>query len=117
MFTFEEVEKMSRRRDEARLTGVWIYASGSRSWSVSVGISRREHRKTIRGTKKEAKAYADWIKGLVAAGHSVTSTVSQSELKELGVLQAKADRLRMKLKAAVSAGAKIEPGALTLDRD
>lgn len=93
MFTFEEMEEISRRRDEVRRTGVSIYAAGgSRSWSVTVAIGRspnpvRQHRKTIRGTKKEAQAYADWIKELAAAGNKITSAVSQSELKQLRALQ------------------------------
>ena len=124
MFTFEEMEEISRRKDETRRAGISIsaYGSGPGSWRVRVAIGRtgsssRPHEKTIRGTKKEAQAYADWVKELAASGHGVTSTVSQSELKELHVFQARADRFRTKLQAAVSAGAKIEPGALKLGVD
>ena len=51
---------------------------------------------------------------LVAAGEIVTATVSQSELRMLPSLQAKADRFREKLEAVVRSGAKVEPGPLQL---
>jgi len=73
-----------------------------------------QHRKPIRGARKDAQAYADWITGMVAAGETVTATVSQTELRILQALQAKADGFRDKLVTAVHAGAKVEPGPLQL---
>jgi len=123
MYTFEELEEIARKRDEARRTGVSIDSNGSGSWRVTVVIGRSSenrklvrHEKTIRGTKKEAQLYGGWVKSLANAGQFSKSagTISQAELKELHALQAKADRFRYKLKAAVRAGSKVEPGALNL---
>ena len=68
------------------------------------------HSKAIRGSKADAQRYVDWISGLLSSGQTVTTTVSQSQLRELQVLQAKADRFREKLEGAIRTGATVEPG-------
>lgn len=72
------------------------------------------HSKAIRGSKADAQRYVDWITGLLNSGQAVTTTVSQSQLRELQALQAKADKFRAKLQAAVRDGEIVEPGALEL---
>jgi hypothetical protein len=68
------------------------------------------HSKALRGSKADAQRYVDWINGLVSSGQAVTTTVSQSQLRELQALVAKADKFLVKLQAAVNAGAIVEPG-------
>jgi hypothetical protein len=68
------------------------------------------HSKAIHGSKADAQRYVDWINGLLSSGQAVTTTVSQSQLRELQTLQARADKLRDKLRAAVNADAIVEPG-------
>lgn len=98
-----------------------ITAVGHQSWRVRIPLGRDpagkllHHGKTLSGSKKNAQAYVDWITSMVAASESVTATVSQSELRKLHALQAKADWFREKLEAAMRAGAKVEPGPLHLD--
>jgi hypothetical protein len=74
------------------------------------------HSKALRGSKADAQRYVDWIHDLVIAGQNVTTTVSQSQLRELWSLVAKADKFRAKLQAAVRDGAKLEPGPLKIER-
>ncbi len=50
------------------------------------------------------------INGLLSSGQAIPATVSQSQLRELQALQAKADKFRARLEAAVRAGARVEPG-------
>jgi len=98
-----------------------IESCGDRRWRVILPVGRDPitgkklvHHKAVRGSKADAQRYVDWINGLLASGQAVPATVSQSQLRELRALQAKADRLRDKLRVAVEAGAKVEPGPLEL---
>ena len=98
-----------------------IESCGNLRWRVAVPLGRDSvigkpmiHTKALRGSKKDAQAYVDWITGMVAAGQAVTITVAQSELRQLQDLQHKADKLRATLQAAVRDGAIVEPGALEL---
>ena len=86
-------------------------------WNVRIPAGRDpatgkmlHHSKAIRGSKADAQRYVDWINGLLSSGQAVTTTVSQSQLRALQALQAKADKFRQKLQAAVKAGAIVEPG-------
>jgi len=72
------------------------------------------HSKDIRGSKADAQRYIDWINELLSSGQAIPATVSQSELRTLQALEAKADRFRGTLQAAVRDGAIVEPGALEL---
>ena len=90
-------------------------------WNICIPLGRDpatgkplRHSKALRGSKGDAQRYVDWINDLVRAGQNVTTTVSQSQLRELQALEAKADRSRAKLQAAVRDGAIVEPGALEL---
>jgi hypothetical protein len=86
-------------------------------WNVQIPTGRDpstgkmlRHCKAIRGSKADAQRYVDWINGLLSSGQAVTTTVSQSQLRELNALQAKADKFRAKLQAAIMAGAIVEAG-------
>jgi len=90
-------------------------------WNVRIPAGRDpatgkplHHSKAIRGSKADAQKYVGWITSLLSSGQAVTTTVSQSQLRELQALQAKADKFRQKLEAAIKAGAKVEPGPLEL---
>ena len=98
-----------------------IESSGDRRWRVILPIGKDPitgkklvHHKAIRGSKADAQRYVDWINGLLSSGQAFTATVSQSQLRELQALQAKADKFRDKLRAAVKAGAIVEPGPCNL---
>jgi hypothetical protein len=97
-----------------------IESCGDRRWRVILPIGKDPitgkkliHHKAVRGSKADAQRYVDWITKMVAAGQAVT-TVSQSQLRELQALQAKADKLRAQLQAEVRDGAIVQPGALEL---
>jgi hypothetical protein len=86
-------------------------------WNVRIPAGRDpstgkmlHHSKAVRGSKADAQRYVDWINGLLSSGQAITTTVSQSQLRELQALQAKADKFRDKLQAAVKDGAIVEPG-------
>ena len=90
-------------------------------WNVRIPAGRDpatgkllHHSKAIRGSKADAQRYVDWISGLLSSGQAFTTTVSQSQLRELQALQAKVDRFRATLQAAARDGGIIEPGALEL---
>jgi len=98
-----------------------IESCGNQRWRVAVPVGRDPatgkqlyHYKSIRGSKKDAEAYLHWINTMLLVGQRFPATISQSELRQLQALQAKADRFREKLEAAVQAGAKVEPGELAL---
>jgi hypothetical protein len=90
-------------------------------WSVVLPLGRDSatgkqvyHHKSLRGPKANARAYRDWYAGLIASGEPPKEAVSQAELKELGDLELKAAEFKGKLLARVRAGAKVQPGLLSL---
>ena len=98
-----------------------IESCGNQRWRVIIPVGRDpatskkvRHFKSLRGSKADAQRYVDWINSLLSSGQAIPATVSQSELGKLQALQAKADKFREKLQAAVRDGAIVEPGALEL---
>jgi hypothetical protein len=112
--TWDEVQKLHP-------PGGRVISGYSPRWNVCIPLGRDpatgkplRHSRAIHGSKADAQRYVDWITGMVAAGQAVTTTVTQSELRQLQDLQQKADKFRGTLQAAVRDGAIVEPGALEL---
>jgi hypothetical protein len=97
-----------------------INSCGAGQWRVTIQLGRDSagkivyHGMTITGAKRDAQAYADWVQRQAVEGQAFAS-ISQSELRALQKLEAKAAQFRGRLLAAVKAGAKVEPGALKLE--
>jgi len=74
-----------------------------------------QHHKIISGAKKDAEAYRTWA-SLVASDATDLKTISQTELGELRALEEAAAKYREKVRAAIQAGAQVEPGPLKWTR-
>lgn len=94
---------------------------GPRRWQMRIPLPRdpatgraHVHYRTVGPARKDAQAYIDWYVGLVAGGNTPLDIITQSELRNLAAIERKAFDSRAKLLARVNAGAKVQPGPLSL---